>query len=240
MATDSYAGLANHYDLLMTSGYYDYDRYATAIVGLSENRRDLLELGVGTGLVCEKILDRTRDRRITGIDASESMLEHARHRLGDRVHLQEQDILSLSLNRPFDIAYSVGGIWAFTKNNDDVRMNSFLPTDQENLRALENVRHCLRPGGLLLIAGQRPHVDFRQRLSNGMTYKQQVHHEKDGLLAKDYWITDGETTVAHQRSRFRAFHDHEAERLLTRAGFRADGPDSDGVFHRFTAVAPPR
>lgn len=237
MTKDSYAGLADHYDLLMTSGYYDYEQYSTAIVKLTGERRDLLELGVGTGLVCEKLLEMSQaDLRITGIDASESMLEHARRRLGERVRLEQQDILSLSPQQVFDVAYSVGGIWAFTRDRGDVRMNSFLLTNNENIRALGNVRDCLRPGGTLMVALQRPHVDSHQQLSNGMTYRQQVHREDGDLLSKDYWITDGETTVAYQRSRFRAFPEPEAELLLSQNGFRPVGSDPDGLFYSFTRM----
>ncbi len=55
---NTYAGIAEQYDALMLSGYYDYDRYSDALHALLDGRRRVLELGVGTGLVASKMLDR--------------------------------------------------------------------------------------------------------------------------------------------------------------------------------------
>lgn len=238
MGGDSYAGLSRHYDMLMTSGYYDYDIYSAAILRLAGDRRDLLEVGVGTGLVCERLLALSQDGvRITGIDTSESMLAQARQRLGDRVRLNRQDVLNLTLDPVFDVAYSVGGVWAFTRDeDDDVRMASFLLTDSDNTRAFENLHSRLRPGGLLLVAVQRPHVDYTQQLPDGMRYRQEVHSDGTNLLTKDYWITDGPATVAHQRSTFRMFTMTEAVTLLEHSGFRSGGTDAGGLVQCFTRL----
>ncbi|MFD9893228.1 class I SAM-dependent DNA methyltransferase [Amycolatopsis sp. NPDC059027] len=232
---DSYAGLASHYDLVMTSGYYDYDAYARALLTVIGPRADLVEIGVGTGLVCEKILELADTGvRLTGIDHSASMLAVARRRLGTRVTLEHQDVLRLTLPRAYDVAYSIGGVWACTRAGDDVRLASLLPTDSENLRALENVRDCLKPEGMVVLSVQRPHVDHQQRLRNGFVYSQEVREEGNGMVIKDYRVTDGEVVVARQRSRIRIFERHEAEDLLARAGFRPVPENGDGLFHMFT------
>ena len=57
--------------------------------------RSVLELGVGTGLVAERVLARLPEARLTGIDTSAAMLERARERLaafGGRVALVEGDL----------------------------------------------------------------------------------------------------------------------------------------------------
>lgn len=57
--------------------------------------RSVLELGVGSGLVAEALLERLPDARFVGIDGSEAMLELARARLerfGDRVRLELLDL----------------------------------------------------------------------------------------------------------------------------------------------------
>ncbi|WP_236951816.1 class I SAM-dependent methyltransferase [Kibdelosporangium phytohabitans] len=221
----------------MTSGYYDYDVYSAAILRLAGQRRDVLEVGVGTGLVCEKLLELSQgDVRITGIDTSASMLGQARRRLRDRVRLEQQDVLRLALNQVFDVVYSVGGVWAFTRTDDGIPMASFLRSDSENEQAFGNLRSCLRPGGILLVAVQRPHVDHSLRLPGGLAHRQEVHDAGDNLLTEDYWITDGPVTVAHQRSTFRILGLTESVRLLARCGFRSDGLDADGLFHCFTRV----
>lgn len=72
---NSYAALSRHYDLIMTSGYYDYGAYARALVTELGDHKRVLELGVGTGLVCESLLELSgADLRLTGIDHTESML----------------------------------------------------------------------------------------------------------------------------------------------------------------------
>jgi ubiquinone/menaquinone biosynthesis C-methylase UbiE len=80
---NTYTGLARHYDLIMTSGYYDYDAYARTALELIGTRREVLELGTGTGLVSEKLLDSGAGAhlKITGIDHTESMIAQARTRL---------------------------------------------------------------------------------------------------------------------------------------------------------------
>ncbi|WP_369394359.1 methyltransferase domain-containing protein [Streptomyces sp. CG1] len=88
---NSYSALSRHYDLIMTSGYYDYEAYAQALLAELDHHGDLLELGVGTGLVCERLLELVgSDLRITGIDHTKSMLTQARARLGDPVQLMHQ------------------------------------------------------------------------------------------------------------------------------------------------------
>jgi SAM-dependent methyltransferase len=55
----------------------------------------VLDLGVGSGLVAEAVLDRLRDVRLVGIDFSEAMLELARRRLarfGSRATLLRGDL----------------------------------------------------------------------------------------------------------------------------------------------------
>jgi tRNA (cmo5U34)-methyltransferase len=75
--------------------------------------REVLELGVGSGLIAELVLDRLPDVHLTGIDSSEAMLELARGRLErfeGRVTLVRGDLAapeSIGLTRPLEAAFSV-------------------------------------------------------------------------------------------------------------------------------------
>ena len=52
-----YTGITDYYDLLMTQGYYDYEGMAIAVNSLvKDGRKKILELGVETGLLSEKLL----------------------------------------------------------------------------------------------------------------------------------------------------------------------------------------
>jgi tRNA (cmo5U34)-methyltransferase len=76
--------------------------------------RTVLELGVGSGLVAARVLERLPHARLVGIDGSEAMLDLARPRLepyGERVELVVGDLRHPEVcglqEQTFDAAYSV-------------------------------------------------------------------------------------------------------------------------------------
>lgn len=234
---DSYAGLSRHYDLVMTSGYYDYDAYAATLSGLIAHSRRVLEIGVGTGLVCERLLSRGGDGlRLTGLDHTESMLVQARQRLGERVEFVHGDIRQLDLPSGFDVAFSVGGVWAYLRDGDETLFCSQLLEDRDTIAALRNVRAVLAPGGTFAVGVQGPHRDLRRELPGGLTYVQEVRSAGRDRLTKDYYVRRHDTVLAHQRCRFRLRAEDDADRLLARCGFRAEGATADGLFRHFTRV----
>ncbi|MER9020218.1 class I SAM-dependent methyltransferase [Mesorhizobium sp. M0590] len=70
----------------------------------------VLEIGIGTGAVAERILDEVRSiRRYVGIDLSARMLAVCAQRLGDRVELIHEDVAKVdfsSLGDTFDFVLS--------------------------------------------------------------------------------------------------------------------------------------
>ncbi|MFD4737594.1 class I SAM-dependent methyltransferase [Streptomyces sp. NPDC058412] len=197
---NSYSELSGHHDLIMTSGYYDYDDYVRTLVPVLSGRRKVLELGVGTGLVCEKLLASAEpDLEITGIDHTESMLAQARQRLAGRVRLVRQDILQMSLPPTFDAAYSVGGIWFHSRDQGETLFCSHLLEDEDNTLALKNVHAAMKPGSLLALASQGPHHSHERRLPGGLIYAQEVQPTAGNRFIKDYYVYRQEDVVAHQR-----------------------------------------
>ncbi|MEU6113060.1 class I SAM-dependent methyltransferase [Streptomyces sp. NPDC047117] len=219
----------------MTSGYYDYDAYVEELLAHLGERRNVLELGVGTGLVCEKLLAASPgDLRLTGIDHTESMLAQARARLGGRVRLLRQDILNMDAPAGFDVAFSVGGVWLCVRDQDGIGLSSHLVEDEDNISALENLAAVLQPGGSLLLAVQAAHRPYRRPLPGDLMYAQDLHDEGNGRFTKDYFVLREDTVVAHQRSRYRVFPMEQADRMLHRCGFRltSDG-GADGLFRHY-------
>ncbi|MFE0172379.1 class I SAM-dependent methyltransferase [Streptomyces sp. NPDC059002] len=242
--SDSYEGLSTHYDLIMTSGYYDYDAYARTLLDLTGDRSRLLEVGVGTGLVCERLLDLAEGSlEITGVDHTESMLVQARRRLGDRVRLLRADIRHADIPSSFDVGYSVGGVWYFIhdQENDAVSFGSHLLEDDDNITALRRVHAALKPGGVLALAAQGPHRDYERPLPGGLVYGQEARAVADGVFVKDYSVKrltrsqHGEAgeMVAQQRCRYRTYTAEQAEDLLEQCGFRFAGVTGEGLFHHF-------
>ncbi len=83
---NTYEGIAEFYDTLMTDGYYDYDEISRNLCSIIGPRRKLMELGVGTGLVADNLLKENPDFQNTGIDNTEAMIAQPKARLGDRMY----------------------------------------------------------------------------------------------------------------------------------------------------------
>ncbi|NBO40197.1 MAG: class I SAM-dependent methyltransferase, partial [Betaproteobacteria bacterium] len=109
-----YTNMSNYYDLIMTSGYYDYKKIVNELIS-SANFQNILEIGCGTGLIIEELASRKNEIEITGFDLTQAMLAIARPRLNkfNHVHLEHQNVIELDLKKQFDLAFSYGGVWYF-------------------------------------------------------------------------------------------------------------------------------
>src|SRR5215218_10706344 len=66
----------------------------------------VLDAGCGSGRVTERLLERLPRGRVIAADASESMIEKAREKLGDRVDYLVADLTELELSEPVDVVFS--------------------------------------------------------------------------------------------------------------------------------------
>jgi len=221
-----YSAMAAHYDDIMVLGkYYDYPAIAEHLAAVTDARQ-VLEVGVGTGLVVEHLLKFRSDYDgVTGIDITPVMLDIARERLQyfPQVDLHEQDVAQLDLGgRQYDIAFSYGGTWYFVPDGDSYAMVSHIRDDQGNACGLERVAAHLARGGRLLLGIQDPHSCYSRSLGNGTTYTQQLF-PLGGGFRKEYVLTrdgaDGAPMV-YQVTDYRVYSFQEALDLLSRSGLR--------------------
>jgi trans-aconitate 2-methyltransferase len=66
----------------------------------------VMDAGCGSGRVTEKLLERLPRGRVLAVDASESMIEKAHEKLGDRVDYLVADLAELKLSEPVDVVFS--------------------------------------------------------------------------------------------------------------------------------------
>jgi tRNA (cmo5U34)-methyltransferase len=104
----------------------------------------VLDLGVGSGLVADAVLERLPSAALVGIDFSEPMLERARERLdrfGSRAHLLRHDLADLAaLTLPVKRYAAVISIQTLHHLSD-----------AEKEAAIAWAARVLEPGGLIMI-----------------------------------------------------------------------------------------
>ncbi|HEY3829716.1 MAG TPA: methyltransferase domain-containing protein [Solirubrobacteraceae bacterium] len=120
-----------------------YDRISGPMEALGRAVLDRLELagdetaldaGCGSGRVTEALIERLPRGHVIALDASPSMVQSARERLGERAEVREADLLELELGEPIDAIFSTATFhWI---------------ADHELLFA--RLHAALRPGGRLV------------------------------------------------------------------------------------------
>jgi ubiquinone/menaquinone biosynthesis C-methylase UbiE len=130
----NYKNMSDYYDVIMTSGYYNYEKIVDAILRY-QPLGNFLEIGCGTGLILELLAKIQPTKTIMGIDLTEEMLTIAQNRLQHfpNVFLLSQNIIDLTLTEQYDIAFSYGGVWYFVIDGDqEPFLVSHLPSDTDN------------------------------------------------------------------------------------------------------------
>jgi len=227
---NEYTEIADYYDLFITSGYYDYEKMATAIATLISPTQTILEVGVGTGLLLEKLLKIDSQYNLAGMDHTPAMLKIAKKRLGDHVKLFEADIVSMSTSNQFDIAISNGGLCAFVDTGSECDFYTHLPDDESNVQALQNVANSLHQGGLFLINIQGVHDNYEKPLPRGIVYSQEVIDSPTytDCIDKTFYFKRDNRLLAQMQLTYRIFKGEAIEELFNQAGFKSQGKDESG------------
>ena len=232
---NEYTDITEYYDALMTSGYYDYDAIALSLISVLENRKKILELGVGTGLIAQKLLQFVPDCQFTGIDFTGSMLALARKRLPPQTQLLEQDVTHMEMPDRFEAAFGNGGVWGFVSVGDEYSLVSHLTDTQENIKGLRCVNKHLEEKALFIMSVQPSHKNFERELPKQITYSQEISENED-FIEKDYIFKKEGRVVAHHRNRFRLFRGDSIKELMLEGGFEFQNMAPDGRFHVYVKI----
>jgi len=214
-----YSNMASYYDVIMTSGYYDYAKIVDSLV-LQDSIEKVLEIGCGTGLILEELARRKPSIQISGIDLTAPMLAIAKKRLEPfkNVALSEQDVCNLSLPSAHNLAFSYGGVWYFVIDGDkEPFLVSHISDHEANLQGLEKMAQHIAPHGTLLLGIQGPHHDYETVISNGMKYSQKIDPTNIGFT-KHYYLDDGPQTLMAQTVKYRTYSFEEAKNMLSAYG----------------------
>ncbi len=225
--SNQYTNITEYYDLWVTSGYYDYQIMAEEANSIIGNSRNILELGVGTGLLAQKYLEIDPSCEFTGVDYTASMLEIAESRVGNKVKLIEADAVTMNLNQKFEVAISNGGVWGILDLGDHWEFGGHVPGIAANRQGLANLAQHLQEGALLLLHLQKPHKTYDKLLKGGIIYSQSIEEIEDTLdyhtLLKSYFFKQDEEILAQEQITITCFKPETSKKLLSEAGFELQG-----------------
>ena len=215
-----YTNMAGYYDVIMTSGYYDYAKIVDSLVA-HRPQRNVLEIGCGTGLILEELAKRQPLLPITGIDLTAPMLSIAQKRLAPfaTVSLSQQNITELSLDAQHELAFSYGGVWYFVIDGDkEPFLVSHIADEKANHLGFQHLAKHMVVGGTLLLGIQGPHHDYETVISNGMRYSQKIHPTEIGFT-KHYYLHEGDQKRMDQTVHYRTYTFAQAQALMGAYGF---------------------
>ncbi len=219
--------ISHWYDAIMAAGYnpHDHKAAADAIVRILGSRTRVMELGIGTGLLAEQLVENGIE--LSGFDFSASMLEKAAARLGNGVKLYQQDVLGLDLPERYQATVSQGGVWVAIREGNC--LDSHIRGYKRNLHGLSRVAQHLDPAGLLIINLGPEQKDLTLKLADGAEYSQSVTW-RGNEYEKCYRVTKDGKLMAFQNCRYARFNEKETAKLMEEAGFKSLGRDESDSF----------
>jgi 2-polyprenyl-3-methyl-5-hydroxy-6-metoxy-1,4-benzoquinol methylase len=166
-----------------------------------DKTKQVLDIGCGTGRHSLELAK--RGYTVTGIDLSESQLQHARKKVsevGVRVQFERQDARNLKFNHEFDVALILceGGF-------------ALMETDEMNFAILQGAARALKPGGTFIVTTLNafyPLMHSLEEFVNSNTVEgTSSGHAFDRMTLRDISTfevsdDDGHTRILHCNERY--------------------------------------
>ncbi|NEP86825.1 MAG: class I SAM-dependent methyltransferase [Okeania sp. SIO2C2] len=202
---------------------------------IKNGHKKILELGVGTGLLAEKLKVLAPEAEFTGVDITSSMLDIARKRLGEWGKLIEADVYIMDLQETFDIAVSSRGVWVISQRGDRTDLGNHTNEIPQDIKGLTNVAKHLCQEGLLLLSVQGEHKSHQQNLPTGIVYSQEIEKigENDEIesIEKSYFFKKDGEILAQQKLNLNYIKQWKKEEIMAQAGFSFVSIHESQKFH---------
>ena len=211
---NEYVEIVKYYDNLLTSGYFDFDALANTLYNLLGGRRKVLDIGVGTGLLTEKMLS-LANYKIVGVDFSAGMLEVAQERLANSdVELICADITEFETEEKFEAIVSTGGVICVVESEGEYRISSHVTDREKNEQLLVKLQRILDENGLLALSIMGVHTNYKKTIKDGIVYEQKIEGEGSYVNKWYRFYNANDELLTEQFCRFYVFDVKETTHLL--------------------------
>lgn len=215
------------YDIIVSAGLFPYKSIVSSLVKILGNRRNVLEIGVGTGNVAIPLAKRSYT--VSGVDVSTHMVRITRRkaRKGSiKIKLYVQDISKLKLGRTFDVVYSQGGPFAYVGKD----VESYITNEASIKIAMSRIFQHLNTGGLFLVSLQHARKpEIKVRIKSGLEYIQTSKSHGRKIVITDVVKRKGKQVL--RQVRHKSLINRSAfNKAMKNTGFKLKGADSAKKF----------
>lgn len=237
--SSSYDTYAKYYDEIVEKRR-DFGAIAKTLADLIGDRKKVLDIGVGTGSVIEKLLQlNPQQYEFWGIDNSKPLLDKAKAKFesNSQVHLHLEDVLDFDLGQTFEVIYSRGGAFFFMGNTEEILFASHILSRGDNLNALKSTAKHLQASGTFLLSV----VDFKRdedkELDNGITYRRRTKRTAENgheyLTINLSFETEGKV-IGDQTLKLLLMKRDAFQEMLSEAGFQFNSISSGSQYYIYS------
>jgi ubiquinone/menaquinone biosynthesis C-methylase UbiE len=223
IATSFWNTYSYFYDDLIN--LYPYRNLLSRVLSKTEltKNSNVLDLGCGTGNLCQALLEQAPEAHVEGVDWSASMLKRARNKLKNysNVNLIQGNIIPYLQS-------------AKSNHYTDVILVNAVYTIANHKLLWDQIYKCLKPGGSLIFANP-------DRTGNWSILKEQINHSSWTSLVRPrlmgVWLIDGLLSLLGKAGKYDFTPKDKLYSELQEANFsvnkslteRCYGGDKDGI-----------